>query len=94
MAKIGIIGSIVCILLGAFQLAISFETLADGGTVTFQWFFTTGTIAVIFGVAGLLFVGRTERSHSAEYAVALLTLATGILTFVFAYYTNLGYGSA
>ena len=94
MATIGIIGSIVCILLGAFQLAFSFEALAGGGTVPFQSFFTTGTIAVIVGVAGLLFVTRTERSHSAEYAVALLTPATGILTMVFAYYTNLGYGSA
>jgi len=92
--KISGIACIVCILSGALQLAISAEVLADGGTVTFQYFLTTGTIAVIVGVAGLLFVRRTERSHSAEYAIALLTLATGILTIVLAFYANIGYGSA
>jgi len=94
MAKISSIACIVCILSGVLQLAISAEVLADGGTVTFQYFFTTGTIAVIVGVAGLLFVRRTESSHSAEYATALLALATGILTMIFAFYTNIGYGSA
>jgi len=94
MAKISSIACIVCILLGVLQLAISAEVLADGGTVTFQCFFTTGTIAVAVGVAGLLFARRTESSHSAEYAIALLTLATGILTIIFAFYANIGYGSA